>query len=431
LCALNLRHQACMTAASCCAADARGAADGGAQHKRESAPTLDALAARSASYSPAAAGGSGAAAPPAGDPLADLTRLGEQLAAMGGGGGGGGEGGVLHSLHPPCTDIVPCTCRFHAGGPCRRRRRGALRGLACGHTCFWSVSAAAPERCHCRRCARLCSSLFVPATGTPGCGMFGPGSARRASARRQRLRRQRSVSMAGRALRLRRPRQPPAARARCAVQCQRRGRHAQQTLTITVNGGAAGGAPGGGSGGGGGGGGDSGFAEMADLMLRQLLSKEVLLQPMMDIGAKYPAWLDAHRRAPGRVTLFIWTLHGRRSDWTPAPGHPAALDAQRRAPMAINLRMFLHKPKSSSILSRRYQLVRTMCGPPAEQCHTARTALPCRVSAWPGPGTGSGSLAARARSSPRAHVSTACPEQGQSGACVTHRVAQRRAPPIL
>ena len=151
-----------MTAASCCAADARGAADGGAQHKRESAPTLDALAARSASYSPAAAGGSGAAAPPVGDPLADLTRLGEQLAAMGGG-GGGGEGGVLHSLHPPCTDIVPCICRYHAGGPCRRRRRGAFRGLDCGHT--------ASLECQLQR---LSAAIVGGALGSVPCCLYPP-----------------------------------------------------------------------------------------------------------------------------------------------------------------------------------------------------------------------------------------------------------------
>ncbi len=45
----------------------------GAQHMRESAATLSALAQQSASFSPAAAGGSGAA-PAQADPLADLTR---------------------------------------------------------------------------------------------------------------------------------------------------------------------------------------------------------------------------------------------------------------------------------------------------------------------------------------------------------------------
>ena len=45
----------------------------GAQHMRESAATLSALAQQSASFSPAAAGGSGAA-PAQADPLADLNR---------------------------------------------------------------------------------------------------------------------------------------------------------------------------------------------------------------------------------------------------------------------------------------------------------------------------------------------------------------------
>lgn len=45
----------------------------GAQHMRESAATLSALAQQSASFSPAAAGGSGAA-PTQADPLADLNR---------------------------------------------------------------------------------------------------------------------------------------------------------------------------------------------------------------------------------------------------------------------------------------------------------------------------------------------------------------------
>ena len=70
-------------------------------------------------------------------------------------------------------------------------------------------------------------------------------------------------------------------------------------------GGGGGGRDTGGGGAGGGGEGDAGFAEMADFMLRQLLSKEVLLQPMMEIGAKYPAWLDAHRCAANLTTLAL------------------------------------------------------------------------------------------------------------------------------
>jgi peroxin-19 len=43
---------------------------------------------------------------------------------------------------------------------------------------------------------------------------------------------------------------------------------------------------------------DSSFASLADSIMQQLLSKDVLYQPMKDIGAKYPAWLAAHRCFP-------------------------------------------------------------------------------------------------------------------------------------
>lgn len=43
------------------------------------------------------------------------------------------------------------------------------------------------------------------------------------------------------------------------------------------------------------GGGDADFSSLADSIMHQLLSKDVLYQPMKDIGAKYPAWLAAHR----------------------------------------------------------------------------------------------------------------------------------------
>lgn len=50
----------------------------------------------------------------------------------------------------------------------------------------------------------------------------------------------------------------------------------------------------------GGGEGDSegSFASLADTIMQQLLSKDVLYQPMKDIGAKYPGWLAAHRCHP-------------------------------------------------------------------------------------------------------------------------------------
>ncbi|CAL8471380.1 g10922 [Coccomyxa elongata] len=40
---------------------------------------------------------------------------------------------------------------------------------------------------------------------------------------------------------------------------------------------------------------DGSFASLADSIMQQLLSKDVLYQPMKDIGAKYPAWLAARR----------------------------------------------------------------------------------------------------------------------------------------
>ena len=38
-----------------------------------------------------------------------------------------------------------------------------------------------------------------------------------------------------------------------------------------------------------------GMATLVDTIMHQLLSKDVLYQPMKDIGARYPAWLEAHR----------------------------------------------------------------------------------------------------------------------------------------
>ncbi len=45
----------------------------------------------------------------------------------------------------------------------------------------------------------------------------------------------------------------------------------------------------------GGGAGPGAEATFADSIMRQLLSKEVLYQPMQDIGAKYPQWLAENR----------------------------------------------------------------------------------------------------------------------------------------
>ena len=43
---------------------------------------------------------------------------------------------------------------------------------------------------------------------------------------------------------------------------------------------------------------DGSFASLADSIMQQLLSKDVLYQPMKDIGAKYPAWLAMRRWVP-------------------------------------------------------------------------------------------------------------------------------------
>lgn len=48
---------------------------------------------------------------------------------------------------------------------------------------------------------------------------------------------------------------------------------------------------------GGAGGGDA-LGGIADGIMRQLLSKDVLYQPMKDIGERYPAWLEAHKSVP-------------------------------------------------------------------------------------------------------------------------------------
>ena len=45
------------------------------------------------------------------------------------------------------------------------------------------------------------------------------------------------------------------------------------------------------------GGTDGGLKGMADTLMRQLLAKEILYQPMKDIGERYPEWLEAHRSA--------------------------------------------------------------------------------------------------------------------------------------
>lgn len=43
------------------------------------------------------------------------------------------------------------------------------------------------------------------------------------------------------------------------------------------------------------GGEEGAFGSLADTLMRQLLAKDVLYQPMKDIGERYPEWLSAHR----------------------------------------------------------------------------------------------------------------------------------------
>ena len=46
------------------------------------------------------------------------------------------------------------------------------------------------------------------------------------------------------------------------------------------------------------------FASLADTIMQQLLSKDVLYQPMKDIGSKYPTWLATHRSAPALSGIY-------------------------------------------------------------------------------------------------------------------------------
>ena len=44
-----------------------------------------------------------------------------------------------------------------------------------------------------------------------------------------------------------------------------------------------------------GGGEEGGLGSLAETIMQQLLSKDVLYTPMKEIGARYPAWLAAHQ----------------------------------------------------------------------------------------------------------------------------------------
>ena len=46
------------------------------------------------------------------------------------------------------------------------------------------------------------------------------------------------------------------------------------------------------------------FASLADTIMQQLLSKDVLYQPMKDIGSKYPTWLATHRSVPALSGIY-------------------------------------------------------------------------------------------------------------------------------
>lgn len=43
------------------------------------------------------------------------------------------------------------------------------------------------------------------------------------------------------------------------------------------------------------GGGEGGLGSLAETIMHQLLSKDILYTPMKEIGARYPAWLQAHQ----------------------------------------------------------------------------------------------------------------------------------------
>jgi hypothetical protein len=212
--------------------------------------------------------------------------------------------------------------------------------------------------------------LFIPASDTTSFGMVWPG---RGPARRQRLRRQRGGRAARQAARFGSGVLPSLPLRGLAVH-----RTAKAWQPCSANPGhngqrrAAGGAASGG--GAAGGAGDSGFAEMADLMLRQLLSKEVLLQPMMDIGAKYPAWLDAHRRAPLAAWPGLWNVRSCMA----GAGHAAA--RPHGGQTACERCCTSHRASKLASVHILSACVVLQLGD--LRC----TALPCIVSAWQGIG---------------------------------------------
>ena len=46
---------------------------------------------------------------------------------------------------------------------------------------------------------------------------------------------------------------------------------------------------------------------LAESIMQQLLSKDVLEQPMREIGERYPAWLEQHRWARRTLACRTWT----------------------------------------------------------------------------------------------------------------------------
>ena len=56
------------------------------------------------------------------------------------------------------------------------------------------------------------------------------------------------------------------------------------------------------------GGGEGGFGSLAETIMHQLLSKDVLYQPMKEIGSRYPDWLAQHKYVPCPCEVSLWLL---------------------------------------------------------------------------------------------------------------------------
>lgn len=58
---------------------------------------------------------------------------------------------------------------------------------------------------------------------------------------------------------------------------------------------------------------------LVDSIMQHLLSKEVLYEPMKEIGAKYPAWLEANRGKIPDADFDRFSTQHRRARETPRP----------------------------------------------------------------------------------------------------------------